>query len=625
MIRSGLERLRLAVRNSARLKVVRIVIDDFPALATLLVLWTLARAFLPVASLLAMGRMVTDIGGATAHGISSTAGHRLIIAVVVFGVVYISSTLLTPIYIGLESAGRVRMTYRMQQRLMRAVSGPTGIAHLEDPEVLDSIERAEGSLLSYNPGDAPSALAQVTAIRLWGFGCCLAIGLFRWWLAVVVTLLWLGVRRPVRNMARAYRRAWSDETQLMRRAWYFNDLATDPSVAKEVRVFGLSDWIVGEFRRHWFDSMSRIWASRFTIYRQIYVLFFVILTTSVGLYAYVAEQAFDGRVAIGTLAVVLNVLTLSRYLGTASALDTSLEFTVSTVPSLDHLEAELKGREQQLAGTRPAPEVPVRSIRFESVTFRYAGAEHDVFSGLDLEFPADTSTALVGANGVGKTTLVKLLCRLHDPTGGHILADDVDVADLDAASWQRRVAVVFQDFNRYPVSARENIAFGSIEHADDEVGIRRAAVGAGAAEFIEALPGGLDTVLSRSYEGGIEPSGGQWQRIALARALFASEHGARVLVLDEPTSWLDVRGEADFYDRFLSLSKGLTTVVISHRFSTVRLADRICVLENGSVVESGSHAELMAREGTYARMFSLQAARLTDSAGADAAGTEERP
>jgi len=372
--------------------------------------------------------------------------------------------------------------------------------------------------------------------------------------------------------------------------------------------------MVAEFRRHWFDGMTRIWSARRGVYRQIIIIFVILLAASVGLYAYVAREAYIGLVPLGTLAVVLNVLSISRYLGTASALDTSLEFTVSTVPSLDRLESDLRTREERFVGSSPADTRPHDSIRFDHVGFTYPGSSHAVFEGLDLELAAGTSTALVGANGVGKTTLVKVLCRLHDPTSGRILVDGTDLRDIDAASWQRRIAVVFQDFNRYPVSARENVSFGAFEHSDDEEGIRQAASDAGALDFVEAMPMGFDTVLSRNYPDGIEPSGGQWQRIALARALFAARHGAGVLVLDEPTAWLDVRGEADFYERFIGITRGLTTIVISHRFSTVRLADRICVIEDGAVAESGSHDQLMVENGRYAQMFRIQAARLTDVA-----------
>jgi ATP-binding cassette subfamily B protein len=232
-----------------------------------------------------------------------------------------------------------------------------------------------------------------------------------------------------------------------------------------------------------------------------------------------------------------------------------------------------------------------------------------VFDRLDLLIPTGSSTAIVGLNGAGKTTLVKLLARLHDPTGGRIRVDGTDLSALDPVAWQRRVAVVFQDFARYPASAADNVGFGAIEHRSDPASLDGAAGRAGIGPLLRSLPAGWDTILSRRYAGGVDLSGGQWQRVALARALMAVEHGARLLVLDEPTAWLDARGEAEFFERFLDITAGLTTVIISHRFSTVRRADRICVLDGGRVTEEGSHDELVAAGQAYAAMFASQAAR----------------
>jgi ATP-binding cassette subfamily B protein len=251
-------------------------------------------------------------------------------------------------------------------------------------------------------------------------------------------------------------------------------------------------------------------------------------------------------------------------------------------------------------------------VRFEGARFRYPGADRDVFSGLDLVLRAGRSTAPVGINGAGKTTLVKLLARLHDPTSGRIVVDGADLTSLRAAEWQRQVAVVFQDFAHYPLSFGENIGLGAPAHLSDVAGLTDAARRAGALDVLSGLPGGFDTVLSRSYDGGVELSGGQWQRVALARALFAVRHGAAILVLDEPTAWLDARGEADFFERFLDITEGTTTLIISHRFSTVRRADHICVLDEGRVLEEGDHSSLVAAGGRYARPFGLQAARFED-------------
>jgi ATP-binding cassette subfamily B protein len=218
---------------------------------------------------------------------------------------------------------------------------------------------------------------------------------------------------------------------------------------------------------------------------------------------------------------------------------------------------------------------------------------------------------VVGDNGAGKSTIVRLLCRLHEPDHGTVTADGVDLRHLDPTAWRRRLAVVFQDFVRYELSARDNVVFGQADTAadvtDDELWTVAAA--AGAEDVIRALPDGWDTVLSRRF-GTTDLSGGQWQRLALARALFAVGRGASVLVLDEPTAHLDAQAEAELYERFLELTEGLTTVLVSHRFNTVRLADRIAVVRGGGVAEYGDHDELMAVDGWYAGSFRLQADRL---------------
>ncbi len=249
--------------------------------------------------------------------------------------------------------------------------------------------------------------------------------------------------------------------------------------------------------------------------------------------------------------------------------------------------------------------LPAREIRLRDVSFAYPGDNSPpVLQHFDLTIPAGSSLAIVGQNGAGKTTIAKLLCRLYDPQSGAIEIDGIDLRDFDLASWRKRVTAVFQDFLRLELPLRENVAFpGRMGGAPDEI-VRAALESAGAADLA-----GLDTVLARGYTGGTDLSGGQWQRIALARALAAVTLGAGVVLLDEPTAQLDVRGEAEIFDRLLAATRHCTTILISHRFSTVRHADRICVLEQGRVVELGTHDELMALGGRYRTMFDLQAQR----------------
>jgi ATP-binding cassette subfamily B protein len=262
--------------------------------------------------------------------------------------------------------------------------------------------------------------------------------------------------------------------------------------------------------------------------------------------------------------------------------------------------------------------MPAQAIRFERVTFRYPGRDEEACSELDLEVSAGRSLAIVGANGAGKTTVMKLLGRLYEPTAGRVTVDGIDLQHVDARAWQRRIAVVVQDLVRYPVAFRDNVGFGALERAGDDRAIARAIETAGAAELVAGLPFGWQTVLSRQFAGGVELSGGQWQRVALARALLAVDAGAGLLLLDEPTAHLDATGEAEVNRVLLRLGhhldRPLTTVLVSHRFSTVRHADRIVVIDGGRVAEDGSHASLMAAGGRYAEMFTLQATPYEDGA-----------
>jgi ATP-binding cassette, subfamily B, bacterial len=593
--------------------------------------YAIAASIMPNLVLIAAGHLVGTIPAAADHGLGSPAGHRLVVALAITGALYAAALVLGPVQSALSSVVKWRLVYRTEDRLIAAVSGPVGIAHLEDPKVLDDLALAQGQLTGQMPADAPMTLALVVSNRVSGLLACLVLASWQWWLGLGMFVMWMAIRRPQLALIREQGALYAGSSEDLRRAWYLQRLAASPGVAKESRVFGLGGWLVDRYRSTFLMAMAAPWAVLRRLDRAVLFLSLPVLVAFGVACGYLGLAAYRGEIGLGTLAIMLPMLAATTPLGDISWDDVALSWMIQGLPRVGELETSLSAAVSGLAGSLPVAGtgLPVREVRFEEVRFRYPGADRDVFGGLDLVLRAGQSTALVGINGAGKTTLVKLLARLHDPVSGRILVDGTDLSLLRPTEWQRQVAVVFQDFAHYPLSFAENIGFGSPSFLSDVAGLSDAARRAGALDVLSGLSGpsgpsglsGWDTVLSRSYDGGVDLSGGQWQRIALARALFAVRHGATILVLDEPTAWLDARGEADFFDRFLEITEGTTTLIISHRFSTVRRADHICVLDEGRVLEEGDHESLIAAGRRYAELFGLQAARFA-SDGAPGSGSD---
>jgi ATP-binding cassette subfamily B protein len=600
------------VRSSPRYRVLRMLASAAPGLLATALVFMVVEALLPNLVLIAMGRTVGDIPAALTSGLGSPAGHRMLLQLVVAGALYAVSLLRGPAEDALNAVVRGRMSVVSRRRLIEAVSAPAGIAHLEDPAVLDRLSSAQGELLDHEPSGAAMTLIGRAGDRLSGVLACAVLATFHWWLGLGVLAMWLVLRRPLRELVRSRVGTFRRATEALRRSWYFAGLAWRPAPAKEVRVFGLGDWLVGNHRRLHAEAMRPSWTEIERLNRRIALLSVLVLAAYAMSTATLGWAAYHHTITLGALVVMLTMLPASMQAGSVNATDFALESMLSSVPDLDSLTAEPTA--EPTAGPGDGSAVPVaglprRDITFQGVSFRYPGTDHDVLRDLDLVLEAGRSTAVVGVNGAGKTTLVTLLARLRDPTAGTILIDGVPLADLPARAWQRQVAVVYQDFTRFPLTARENVALDLLGEPVDHETLTRVARRAGAADLVAGLRDGWETVLSAQYEGGQDLSGGQWQRVALARALYAVERGARILVLDEPTAQLDVRAEARFYDRFLEITGGVTSVVISHRFSTVRRADRIAVLDGGRITELGDHEELLRAGGTYAEMFELQVSR----------------
>jgi ATP-binding cassette, subfamily B, bacterial len=569
---------------------------------------TLATAILPSVALVVLGRAIGEVPRAARDGLGSAAGHQMMVTLVVAVILYAGSLMVDPIGSALNTVVRVKIDQASKRRLITAVSGPVGIAHLEDPALINKLDLARGSFMSYAPADAPLTLAGSIGSRLSGVLACAVIGFYTWWLGLALFIVWTAIRRPIRRIILDQVKSFQGEVKQMRRAWYFLDLATKHGYAKEVRVFGLASWVIACHQRHWHEGMAASWRGTGKLIRRVALLGIVVLAVIGTTLGWVAWTTYHHEATLTQLAIVLSLLPQTMTASSVSFNDISLEWMISALPNLWQVEREMRAASSELAGTISGAELPARSIRFEQVTFRYPRTSVDVLADMDLELPLGQSTALIGLNGAGKTTLVKLLCRLHDPTAGRILVDGTPLGQVDPEGWRHQVAVVFQDFNHYPMTAAENVAMGAIARPLDRAALHRAAQRAGAREVVDGLPGGWDTILSREYTGGVDLSGGQWQRIALARALYAVEQGARLLILDEPTAWLDVRAEAAFFDSFLALTRGVTSLIISHRFATVRQADRIVVLDGGRITEQGTHTDLLAADGTYAALFRVQAA-----------------
>jgi ATP-binding cassette, subfamily B, bacterial len=570
-----------------------------------LILQILATGLLPVAFILISGALV----GAASGGSAILPGiHNAWTALGVMTAISLVSRLGLPFLTPLVDRLAYRVELLLRERMLQAVLLPPTIAHLEDPGLAD--ELAQARAVATEPVQITQVIGMLSSIassRLTIIGSVLMLAEWRWWAPVVIGGAWIFSNTWHRKETGQLISSLEGSATGFRRARYLGDLALGGAAAKELRVFGLGPWLAGRFEAQWREGMGEAWAGRDSARWMLLVSGGCLVAAHGLIFGLLAVSAVHGGVELGSLIIYVQAVMGLGGLGWNADSQYTLRLGIAPVPHILRLSAAAESPELRLPGSGTPPP-PQAGIRFEGVSFAYPGTGHAVLRDLDLWLPAERSLAIVGENGSGKTTLLKLLCRFYDPTDGRLTVDGTDLREFDAAGWQRRVAAVFQDFGRYPLSAYDNVAFGNLAGRDDEQALGRAAADAGIEAMIQKLPAGWDTPLSRQFPGGIDPSGGQWQRLALARVLFAVNGGARVLILDEPTASLDIRAEAAFYDHFLELTRGLTTVIVSHRFSTVRRADHIVVLDGGQVVEAGSHAELMALGGRYAAMFELQAA-----------------
>jgi ABC-type multidrug transport system fused ATPase/permease subunit len=563
--------------------------------------WTalLLRGALPAVFSVAMGLLVSAV----------QRGNSLVAPLTMVGTVFVLLQVLSPLHQAVGANLGSRLAAWLYDELTMACVSPPGMGHLEDPRLTTDLTMARdfdlgisGPPLSIAMDFIASGMVELVG----GLASAVVLAFYSWWAPLLLVGAWSATHWLLRESAIWFERNTEEVREAERHADYAYRLAVDPPAAKELRLFGLAAWTIERFSSQRRKLLDLQWKATRLREKPVLWSLLIVLAANLVVFWTIVSAAAEGRLALGSA-----VTFVSAAVGVSMIAFGGLSWAVDGAAAPANAVLRLReamAKEGALpVGSQAAEKLPAKEIRFRNVTFQYpAGDGAPVLEGFDLTIPAGSSLAIVGQNGAGKTTLAKLLCRLYDPQEGQIEIDGVPLKDLDIDRWRSRVTAVFQDFIRFELPLRDNVSPAGAPDAVIEAALTEAG-----AEHLASL----DTILARGYEGGTELSGGQWQRIALARALCAVKMGAGLVLLDEPTAQLDVRGEAEIFERILKATRRATTILISHRFSTVRHADRICVLEQGRVIELGTHDELMAAGGRYRTMFELQASRFETDEG----------
>jgi ATP-binding cassette subfamily B protein len=589
------ERLR-ALRNVPHL--VRIVWESGPGVVSGGMTARIASALIPI-SMLSVSKRILDAIQAKFHGAALPAYFWWLVGAE-FGLAALGAVLGRVIGF-FDALLADRFTRHVSVRVL-AHASRLDLASYEDPVFYDKLERARVQ--------ATDRIAMIQAIGLLfqqaiaAATLSLSIFYFSPWLLLLLVVAVVPAFLGESHFAFIGYSLNIRQTPVRRQLDYLRLLGASKESAMELKLFGLSDFIIGEYAHHADElyeqsaalARRRLWAGAALS----------LLSTSgyYAAYAYVIYRTVIGDLSWGTLQFLAGAIAgasnnIQAIFSTFSGIADQSLFLTDLVEFF-----KVKPSVSSKPNALPAPR-PIRDgFVFEHVSFNYPGSTRRVLDRFDFRIATGERIALIGENGQGKTTIVKLLTRLYDPTEGRILLDGADLRDYSIEDLNREIGVIFQDFVRYEMSARQNIAVGRIERAPQNGDIQHAAERSLADQVIRRLPRGYDQLLGRRFEGGTDLSGGEWQKVALARAYLRD---AQLLILDEPTAALDARSEYEVFQRFAELTSGKMALLISHRFSTVRMADRIVVLENGRIVEGGSHPDLISLGGRYAHMFELQA------------------
>jgi ATP-binding cassette subfamily B protein len=583
------------------------LIAPWPLFIALLLLIGAAGAAGPVLQIYATTNLIDALGADLAKGVRGGSLVELLRPYAGWLLVLIGATFLLraiyydPFHEYLAALLNERVKEQFDRRLFdKALSLP--LERFESPHYYDTLQRARQAI------DERVADNYLIPLQTLATVCALCVAII-WSIAAVslpgaalllvggVMIVWWRMWRTQEIIAIDH-----SQTQLQRRRDYWRRLLTERESAAEVRLFGLTEHIVAAWRTLTKQSLDELTIVHYRNAGKEIGVALVTAGLSAGVMLTLILSAVQGRLTIGALIALL--FAIQQYADHINRISNRLRRLQRYLAELRYAMDFFDFGTTEPAGNDAAPTSIQDGIRFEGVSFSYPGAVRPVLSGIDLHIRRGERIALVGENGAGKTTLVKLLLGLYTPTQGRIVVDGADLQSIDLRAWQAGTGAVFQDYGRYAVTARENIAFGQIDKLDDLPSIQAAAQASGASDVIERLPGGYDTLLGKEFEEGYDLSLGQWQKLAIARAHLRN---AEVLVLDEPASALDALAELEVYRQFLSLSAGKTVLLISHRLGSARLADRIVFLQHGQIVQFGSHDELLASGGPYAELYALQA------------------
>jgi ATP-binding cassette, subfamily B, bacterial len=572
-----------------------------PALYVVQVAMTLVQGVLPLAMAFLTAKLLSSIAAYIVHP-GHTVAPLIWLLVGIGGVQFVIGQTSTLSFF-LDDIFGMQFDLYIQRNLFAKLLS-LDQTYYEDQKFNNLLNKVNQNMFSMRSLNRNFLMAGNSLVTL--ISTAIALVAFEPLIAVAITLALIPILVVEVRTSMQQWRSWSSRGTDWRLQWYLRSLLMNVVELREIKLYGLKDFLIGRWEKHYRRARN----DQIAIERRAQKLRAISgagsLAVSVGSQAWLLVRVLQRHA--GLQGFVFYQQVIENYTNASGALVRNLH-TMQENSLYVNDYFDLISLKPRIEAPDPAVELgplgtPPR-IEFEHVTFRYPGSDNDVLEDLSLVIEPGEDVAIVGENGAGKTTIIKLLLRLYDPTKGRILIDGNDLRQLDLASWYRRIGALFQDFNKYhSLSVRDNIMVGRAEVSAAASELEAAAQQAGAEKFIKEYPKGYQQLLNRSFENGIEPSGGQWQRIALARAFYRN---ASILILDEPTSAIDAKGEYEIFQEIATTQREKTTIIISHRFSTVRNANTILVLEHGKVTEHGTHEELVKLGGRYRDLFELQA------------------